>query len=118
MKKLIIITIFIIALFGEDGAVIYNSKGCYGCHGPTAMGGGSYPQLAGKDKEYLLNRLKKYRTGKMKTSGAFLMAPFANALSPKEMETITEYLSKLSEDNKDYYDPGIDGSDAYGGGGS
>lgn len=117
MKKLIIILIFIF-INAQDGAVIYNAKGCYGCHGPTAMGGGSYPQLAGKKSEYLLKRFKQYRSDQMKTSGAFLMAPFAKNLTEEEVKILAEYLSNLSESKTEYFDYGTESSGAYGGGGS
>jgi cytochrome c553 len=116
--KTLISLIILSSMALADGATLYTSLGCYGCHGPTAMGDGGYPQLAGKKPEYLRKKLHQYRDNRVKTAKAFLMAPFANNLSDEQIEMFVEYLSQLKESEVRYDTDMTAPNDAYGGGGS
>jgi len=117
MYKLIFI-FFSLFIYASTGEGIYNAKGCYGCHGPKAMGDGGYPALASKKQSFLIKRLKYFKNGRMKTSKSYLMAPFAKSLSDEDINSLALYLSNLAETNISYEESEYDASDAYGGGGS
>lgn len=72
------------------GKKLFNSTGCFACHGDGAQGG------IGKD----LTRSKKNeeRMAKIITNGVkgTMMGPFKSKLSPEEIENIIIYLKSLT----------------------
>ncbi len=93
-----------LALFGSDGQQLYTKLGCYGCHGIDAKGGNGFPPLANKPKGYLVDRLKKYRSGSITSNRSDMMKPYAKGLSDKEIEAIADYLANLKTTNNSYYE--------------
>ena len=89
--------VFAAALFASEGEGIYMAKGCYGCHGSGGEGVNNYPRLACRPQSELMARLHALRKGAGHTPEEDLMVPFAKALSEKEMEAVTRYLSRLCE---------------------
>lgn len=110
MKKIIFTLTLPLFLLAADGKKIFTENGCYGCHGLNAQGGSGFPKLAGKSKEYLISKLKGYKSGKIHSNRANMMYSFAKKLSNKEIEEVAKYLSKLKNiKNKDsYYDEEYD----------
>lgn len=78
---------------GEDA---YQSV-CKNCHGPNAQGVASYPGLADKDKEYLVERLEVYRSGEKVGPNSLLMIPHAKDLSDDDILNISTYITTLSD---------------------
>ena len=68
------------------------SQVCAGCHG---VDGNSqinmYPRLAGQHRDYLEYALKGYRSGERKNA---IMSGFANGLSDKDIQDLSEFYSK------------------------
>ena len=128
MKYFILILFYMINVFAQTnqdiskkielGKGLYFAKGCYGCHGPTAMGDGSYPQLATLDVDFVFKRLNYFKNGRMKTSKSYMMAPFAKGLSKEDMKNLGYYFNSLSEVQPKREEIEEDPTDAYGGGGS
>ncbi|MEO1531590.1 MAG: c-type cytochrome [Pseudomonadota bacterium] len=75
----------------EAGGKLYKNE-CRACHGPTAKGLASYPKLAGKTQEYLVDRLEQYRAGKRLGPNTALMAPRAKNLSDDDITNITGFI--------------------------
>ncbi len=76
-------------LVGEE---IYK-KVCKNCHGPTGKGMASFPKLAGKKADYLLERLVAYRAGEMIGPNSPLMWPIAGELSDADITSIAAYIA-------------------------
>jgi len=76
------------------GEMIFFSKGCNGCHGASAEGGGVNPRLAGKKKSYLINKLRYFRKGKVSSQTQEMMVQFALKLSDKEIDDLATFFSE------------------------
>ena len=66
---------------------------CVNCHGPAGKGMASFPQLAGKDADYISGRLEQYRSGETVGPNSALMIPMARDLSDDEIANLAAYLS-------------------------
>ena len=102
MKKMWAILAILVCFIAADtnesvGAKLYTKHGCYGCHGINAKGTNNFPKLAGKSKSYLKKRLLGYKNGNLHSNRANMMAPFAKALSDKEIEEIASFLHSLGK---------------------
>lgn len=67
---------------------------CRTCHGPKAQGMASFPKLAGKDADYLLNRLNQYHAGETVGPNSKLMIPVAKKLSDEERASVSAYIAE------------------------
>lgn len=74
------------------GEAIYQDV-CRTCHGPKAQGLASFPKLAGREAEYISNRLKQYRAGETVGYNSPLMMPHAQALSDDDIVNIAAYIT-------------------------
>lgn len=66
--------------------------GCKRCHGDRAGGADGIPRLAGQQAAYLEGELLDYQTGVRSTDG---MNETVARLTPKEIESLSRYLSSL-----------------------
>ena len=73
------------------------SETCVNCHGPSGKGMASFPTLAGKDADYITDRLITYRAGETVGPNSALMIPMARDLSDDEIANLAAYLSTISE---------------------
>ncbi|MFO8151709.1 c-type cytochrome [Thioalkalivibrio sp.] len=76
----------------EAGAATYQT--CISCHGPAAQGQAIFPALAGRDAEYLADKLQRYRAGEQVGENTALMAPHATGLSDEEIENVSAYIAE------------------------
>jgi cytochrome c553 len=74
------------------GEGIYK-KVCTNCHGSTGKGMASFPRLAGKKADYLIERLTAYRAGDMIGPNSPLMWPVAEELSDADIASIASYIA-------------------------
>ncbi len=66
---------------------------CNACHGDKGISpNDEWPNLAGQKKTYLVEQLKKFKSGERINP---LMTPMALTLSDSEMERLAEYFSKM-----------------------
>lgn len=94
----------------ELGAKIYRSgvaernvAACIACHSPSGQGNapGGFPALAGQHAQYVADQLRAYRKGYEDPAGrtndgeAKIMRSVAFALSDKEIEAVSSYVSGL-----------------------
>lgn len=83
------------AAFAQDpaaGEKLYQST-CRACHGPKAQGMASFPKLADKTKEILVERLQTYREGEKVGPNSALMIPHARKLTDEDIENIAAYIT-------------------------
>jgi len=78
------------------------SPPCQGCHGTAANGVAgdayaAYPKLRGQHADYLVQRLKDYRDGKLTdSSNDFIMHGVARTLDDASIGAVAAYLSALA----------------------
>lgn len=87
----------------ERGEPALGVPPCQGCHGPDATGLDAgpahyraWPALRGQNGEYLVQRLKGYRDGKLAdSSNDFVMHGVARTLDDASIQALAAYLSAL-----------------------
>lgn len=85
----------------EEGRVGSGTPACRGCHGADAEGGVgdaqlAYPVLRGQHKDFMVQRLKDYRDGKLAvSSNDFVMRGVAATLDDDAIDAVTTWLSLL-----------------------
>lgn len=86
---------FSLPVLSEDGASLFVSRGCTGCHGVggNAPAAPTYPKIGMQNKEYTINQLKDFKTNKRSNGMAALMAGMVAALSEEDMQKLADYLS-------------------------
>jgi len=85
------------AIAADDGKALYASKLCMTCHGDEGKTPiiPSYPKLNGQNKEYLVAQIKMIKDGTRTGGGAAAMKAMVTTLSDAEIESISDYLSKV-----------------------
>ena len=80
-------------LLGKEKAAIVCSA-CHGMDGQATSGGNSSltPNITAQEKEYLLAKLKDYRSGKINHPQ---MSLIAQMLSDEDIENVSEWYSKI-----------------------
>ena len=80
-------------LLGKEKAAIACSA-CHGMDGQAASGGNSplTPNITAQEKEYLLAKLKDYKSGKINHPQ---MSLIAQMLSDEDIENVSEWYSKI-----------------------
>lgn len=104
---MLVIQIFANELSYNRGETLYFSKGCTNCHGPSAEGSSTYPKLANKQKNFIIEKLKNFKAGKTNSVSQEMMAQFVNSLSDKNIEDIACFLSQHKEDKVEDLDDDI-----------
>ena len=70
-------------------------RACASCHGPSLLGVGPVPPIAGRSPSYLLRQLLAFRTGARATSTSAPMQAVASSLSLDEMIAVSAYAGSL-----------------------
>ena len=68
--------------------------GCAACHGNEGAGMGAFPALAGRDAEYIIQRLTTYKNRGQVGSMSATMWGQAAQLSDKEIELLGEFVQE------------------------
>ena len=68
--------------------------GCAACHGSNG-GGGIGPALAGREADYIVDRLTAYRANEMVGAQSALMWGQAAALSDNDIQDLAEYVTSF-----------------------
>lgn len=68
--------------------------GCAACHGAQGQGMGAFPALAGRDQEYIIDRLTTYKNRGQVGAMSSTMWAQAGMLSDQDMKTIGEFVEK------------------------
>ena len=69
--------------------------GCHGLDGQAVEGGGfaSIPNLSAQPKQYLIDRLRQYRSEKLKSP---FMSPVAKNLTDSDIENVADWYSNIT----------------------
>ena len=81
------------AAMAADGAAIYRTN-CASCHGPDALGNGTYPRLSGQHADYIVKQLGVFQRTDERPEGA-VMKVVAHGLSETEFADVAAYLQAL-----------------------
>ena len=81
----------------DEGADLYNSKGCVGCHGAdgNTTTTPATPKIAGQNKEYAVQQMKDYKSGDRSNGQAATMKGILAAVTEEEIDKIATYLAGL-----------------------
>jgi cytochrome c553 len=84
----------------EAGERLTNTHHCTSCHGPGLMGQQAVPRLVGQDQQYLLKRLRGFKTQTTSDLEGF-MTTSAQPLADEEIEVLARYISSLEPEAKE-----------------
>ena len=68
---------------------------CVTCHGPSGLGGGLFPRLAGQQASYIKTQLLAWQSGMRKGDVDGMMANVANKLTAAEVDALANYFANL-----------------------
>ena len=68
--------------------------GCAACHGQSGQGMGAFPKLAGKDSDYISQRLYAYKNREEIGSMSSMMWAQAGMLSDQDITTLSEFIQE------------------------
>ncbi|MEI6860013.1 MAG: c-type cytochrome [Shewanella sp.] len=66
---------------------------CVTCHGPSGVGGGLFPRLAGQQANYLKIQLLAWQTGSRKGDVDGVMGSIAAKLTVSEIDALSQYFA-------------------------
>jgi len=80
----------------QDGAALFQEKGCTACHGATGNQAiaNNYPNLAGQNEAYLVQQMKDIKSGARDNGLTAAMKPTIANVSEEEMKTLAKWLSE------------------------
>lgn len=79
----------------ERGQSRYNT--CVACHGAQGQGTPVFPKLAGRDAEYIADKLVRYRAGETVGDQTALMTPNAANLSDEDIADLAVYVATFED---------------------
>tara|TARA_Y100000114_G_scaffold143852_1_gene151815 strand:- start:716 stop:1165 length:450 start_codon:yes stop_codon:yes gene_type:complete len=68
--------------------------GCAACHGQSGQGMGAFPKLAGRDSEYISQRLYAYQNRETIGNMSSMMWAQAGQLSDQDIETLSNFIQE------------------------
>ncbi|MFU2325531.1 c-type cytochrome [Pseudomonas sp. NFX98] len=68
---------------------------CYSCHGPSAIGSGPFPRLAGQQAAYLKEQLLAWKSRQRSGDPDNMMGNIAQKLSAQDIDALSGYLSGI-----------------------
>ncbi|WEJ70031.1 c-type cytochrome [Pseudomonas sp. PSE14] len=78
-----------------QGDMARDIPACFSCHGPSAIGGGPFPRLAGQQAAYLEAQLHAWRKGERSGDPDGMMAAIAQRLNDKDITALASYLAAI-----------------------
>lgn len=72
-----------------------NLPACTSCHGPSGIGAGMFPRLAGQQASYIKTQLLAWQAGTRKGDADGMMANVAIKLTASEIEALSQYFAHL-----------------------
>ena len=95
MIMLVFLALNISSVQADEGAELYQAKGCVTCHGETGISPAPiWPNIAGQHKQYLVAQMKDIKSGKRNNGMSVTMQAIIAAVSDEEIEKIADWLSK------------------------
>jgi cytochrome c553 len=68
---------------------------CVTCHGPSGLGVGEFPRLAGQQASYIKSQLLAWQSGTRKGDLDGVMHNIATKLTPSEIDALSQYFATL-----------------------
>ncbi|WP_373292801.1 c-type cytochrome [Shewanella algicola] len=68
---------------------------CTSCHGPSGVGGGQFPRLAGQEVSYLKTQLLSWQNGTRKGDVDNMMGNIAVKLTAAEIDGLSEFFANI-----------------------
>lgn len=68
---------------------------CVTCHGPSALGGGQFPRLAGQQASYIKTQLQAWQAGTRKGDADAMMGSIATKLTAAEIDALAKYFAEI-----------------------
>lgn len=68
---------------------------CVTCHGPSGIGGGQFPRLAGQQASYIKTQLLAWQAGTRKGDVDAMMGSIANKLTAEEIDALAKYFAEI-----------------------
>ncbi|WP_419712668.1 c-type cytochrome [Pseudomonas sp. NFX224] len=78
-----------------EGDMARDIPACFSCHGPSAIGGGPFPRLAGQQASYLAAQLHAWRKGERSGDPDNMMGAIAKRLNDKDISAMASYLAAI-----------------------
>ncbi|WP_406667383.1 c-type cytochrome [Gallaecimonas sp. GXIMD1310] len=72
-----------------------NIPACVACHGPSGVGGGPIPRLAGQQQAYLETQLQAWRNGTRSGDQDAIMTQVAKKLTDAEIKAMAHYFAGI-----------------------
>lgn len=101
MRKLFVTTLVAMAstaapVWAQDGAALFQQRGCVACHGPTGDKAltDTYPNLAGQNAPYLFQQMKDIKSGARDNGMTAVMKPIIQNVSEEEMKVMADWLAQ------------------------
>jgi sulfide dehydrogenase cytochrome subunit len=79
---------------GEDLEGFELASHCMACHGPAGRSPGAIPALNGRDRAFIVERLRAFRDG---TRPSTVMGRLAKGYTDEEIARIADYIAGLGE---------------------
>jgi cytochrome c553 len=89
------------AVLGErlyrGGNLTTGVSACSACHGPAGMGNtaAGFPRLAGQHSAYIVDQLKKFRSGERHNDVGGMMQDIAKRMTDAEMQAVADFIQGL-----------------------
>ncbi len=93
----LLLALSVAATAQADGAALYKTKTCWGCHGKDAKTPllPTYPRLAGQNADYAFNQMKDIKSGARANGQSAAMQGVMALVTEAEMREIADWLSTL-----------------------
>ena len=90
-----LLSLGVVGVATADGAALYASKGCTGCHGADGKSPimPTYPKVAGQNAEYALNQIKDIKSGTRANGQSATMKAMVAAVSDADLKEIADWLA-------------------------
>lgn len=82
----------VLASPAPKGAPLYMAANCANCHGTDGKGASAIPLLAGRDKAYLLEALRNFKSG---ARPATIMHQLSKGYTDEELELLADHYSRI-----------------------
>ena len=78
-----------------DGAMLYKTKGCLGCHGADGRTPimPLYPKVTGQPADYVFNQMRDIKSGARSNGQTMVMRGIMATVSEEESRAIAEWLA-------------------------
>jgi len=92
----ILLSLSPLVVTANDGAQLYATKACIGCHGPEGNALiPTYPSIAGQNEAYLYNQMRDIKDGNRSNGQSIAMKGIMAGVSEEEMRTLAAWLAAL-----------------------